>query len=171
VPAETFSFRDEFAGQRSFDLAREIGDFVVAKPDGSPSYQLAVVVDDIAAGITDVIRGDDLIDSVPRQVVLYRALGAADRIPRYTHLPLVVGADGRRLAKRHGDTRISLYRQLGVPAGRVRALLARWLAVESDDMISAEEFLARFDRASIPREPIMLEDADEQFLRQAAVKG
>ena len=68
-------------------------------------------------GVTDVVRGDDLLDSTPRQMLLYRALGMADRIPRYTHLPLVVGPDGRRLAKRHGDTRLSYYPTARRPAG------------------------------------------------------
>ena len=78
--------------------ARDLGDFVIAKPDGTPAYQLAVVVDDAAMGITHVVRGDDLIDSTPRQILLYRALGLEEEIPQYMHLPLVVGDDGRRLA-------------------------------------------------------------------------
>lgn len=164
VPDEIFSFDDSFAGHRSFELAKQIGDFVIAKPDGSPAYQLAVVVDDAKAGVTDVIRGDDLIDSVPRQVLLYRALGLADRIPRYTHLPLVVGPDGRRLAKRHGDTRLASYRSAGVSAGKMRALLARWLGVDCDDRIDPMQIVARFDLRRVPREPIVFGAEDHQWL-------
>ena len=95
VPDEVITFDDAFAGGQWFDVARSLGDFVVSKSDGTPAYQLAVVVDDAAAGVTDVVRGDDLLDSTPRQMLLYRALGLAERIPTYYHLPLVVGPDGR----------------------------------------------------------------------------
>ena len=120
----TVDFADIFCGPRHFDVEHQLGDFVIAKGDATPAYQLAVVVDDADMNVTDVVRGDDLIDSTPRQILLYRALGLVNRIPSYTHLPLVVGADGRRLAKRHGDTRVSTYRQAGVPAGKFLALLA-----------------------------------------------
>ena len=81
--------------------ARELGDFVIAKADGTPAYQLAVVVDDAAVGVTHIVRGDDLLDSTPRQILLYRcARIGRDRSRHYLHLPLIVGADGRRLAKR-----------------------------------------------------------------------
>src|SRR4051812_4936119 len=126
VPDELVTFDDRFAGSVSFDVAAQLGDFVIAKSDGTAAYQLAVVIDDASAGVTEVVRGDDLLDSTPRQILLYRALGLADRVPAYTHLPLVVGPDGRRLAKRHGDTRLSHYRAAGVNAGRVLSLLARW---------------------------------------------
>src|SRR3954467_9598711 len=139
VPPGVVGFRDEFSGGHSIDVARRLGDFVIAKGGGgaaagsaalTPAYQLAVVVDDAAAGVTDVVRGDDLLDSTPRQILLYRALGLAERIPSYTHLPLVVGTDGRRLAQRNGDTRLSSYREAGVAAERVVALMARWLGVQ-----------------------------------------
>ena len=74
-----------------------VDDFVVARNDGAPAYNLAVVVDDAEQGIGEVVRGDDLLDSTPRQILLYRALGLEDRIPTYCHLPLVIGPDGRRL--------------------------------------------------------------------------
>src|SRR3954451_17510777 len=117
--AGVIEFVDAFAGAQRFDVARDLGDFVIAKADGTPAYQLAVVVDDADAGITQVVRGDDLLDSTPRQVLLYRALGLAEEIPQYLHLPLVIGEDGRRLAKRHGDTRLSTYRQRGVTRERL----------------------------------------------------
>ena len=118
-PAGVVEWDDRFRGPSRIDVVRQLGDFVIAKSDGTAAYQLAVVVDDAAAGVTEVVRGDDLVDSTPRQVLLYRALGLADRVPNYYHLPLVVGADGRRLAKRHGDTRLGFYRERGVAPGRV----------------------------------------------------
>jgi glutamyl-tRNA synthetase len=135
----------------------------------APAYQLAVVVDDAEMGVTDVVRGDDLIDSTPRQVLVYRALGLAERIPRYDHLPLVVGADGRRLAKRHGDTRLSHYRERGVSPGRVLSLLGRWCGVRLPPDGGAagvlQSMLGSFRMETMPREPITMTPADDAWLR------
>ena len=107
APDRVIEFDDRFLGVRRINVSREeLGDFVIAKADGTAAYQIAVVVDDLESGVDEVIRGDDLVDSTPRQILLYEALGARSRIPRYTHLPLVVGPDGLRLAKRHGDSRL-----------------------------------------------------------------
>lgn len=130
VGNEIVDFTDQVRGSQRFEMSR-LGDFVIQKADLTPAYQLAVVVDDAEMGVTEVVRGNDLIDSTPRQIMLYRALGLAERIPNYWHLPLVVGPDGRRLAKRHGDTRISHYREMGVHASRVLELLNRWLRIDS----------------------------------------
>jgi glutamyl-tRNA synthetase len=171
VPPGKVSFIDEFLGRRSIDVAATLGDFVIAKSvevseTGEtrwlPAYQLAVVVDDAEMGVTDVVRGDDLLDSAPRQMLLYRALGLAERVPKYYHLPLVVGADGRRLAKRHGDTRVSYYRERGVPPGRVLALLGRWCGLEIESRPGA--MLERFSVESLPRGAITFTGADDAFL-------
>src|SRR5882672_11489327 len=130
APEGAVEFVDGFRGPCRFEPPKELGDFVILKADGTAAYQLAVVVDDAEMGVTDIVRGDDLLDSTPRQMLLYRALGMAERVPRYVHVPLVVGTDGRRLAKRHGDTRLGSYRKQGVTAERVLALLARWCGLE-----------------------------------------
>ena len=168
VPPGPVTWDDWVAGtQRYPDVAAQLGDFVIAKADATAAYQLAVVVDDAAAGVTHVVRGDDLLDSTPRQILLYRALGMAAAIPQYAHLPLVVGTDGRRLAKRHGDSRLSFYRGRGVAAGRVRQLLARWcgVAVSADAPIA--ELLERFDLDRLPPNPITFTPADEAALLSA----
>jgi len=116
------TYEDGVRGAVTLDPYRDGGDFVIAKKDGHAAYQLAVVVDDAWQGISDVIRGDDLVPSTARQLLLYRALGITP--PRFAHLPLVRGADGRRLAKRHGDTRIRHYRGRGVAPERLVGLLA-----------------------------------------------
>src|SRR5262245_14720650 len=115
-------FVDDFQGLTRIDLRKIGGDFVVWKAAGTPAYQLAVVVDDAAQGVTEVVRGEDLLPSTPRQLLLYEALGLTP--PRFLHVPLVVGPDGRRLAKRHGDTRLSALRAAGVPAEALVGLLA-----------------------------------------------
>ncbi len=98
---------------RTCNVATDLGDFVIAKADGSPAYQLAVVVDDHAMGVTEVLRGDDLLPSAFRQLELYDFFGWTP--PRFAHVPLVVGPDGRRLAKRHGDTRLATLREAASP--------------------------------------------------------
>src|SRR5207244_12351046 len=82
VDDEHVECTDAFCGRQRFEMAK-LGDFVIEKADRTPAYQLAVVVDDADMGVTDVVRGDDLLDSTPRQILLYRALGLADRIPSY----------------------------------------------------------------------------------------
>lgn len=117
-------FDDLLSGHHGIDVAATVGDFVVAKLPEQPAYQLAVVADDVEQGVTEVVRGDDLIPSTARQRLVYRALGAPP--PVYGHAPLVVGPDGKRLAKRHGESRIAALRRSGVPAGRVVEALADW---------------------------------------------
>ena len=164
VPGGEVSFHDQFRGPVSCDPARELGDFVVMKADGTAAYQLAVVIDDAGSGVTDVVRGDDLVDSTPRQILLYRALGLEQKIPRYWHLPLVVGEDGRRLAKRHGDTRISYYRGRGVSPERVVGLLAGWSGETGFGEISALDWISKFDLATMPREPVVFTAREERAL-------
>ena len=148
------AFEDLYRG-RTVVPAFQSGDFVVWKSAGTPAYQLAVVVDDAAAGVTEVVRGEDLVASTPRQLQLYEAL--ALRPPRFGHVPLVVGPDGRRLAKRHGDTRLSALRRQKVPAQLALGLLAwscGWLP--QIEPITAHELLPHFRMAAIPAIPFVL---------------
>jgi len=152
---ESPAFTDLFAGEQRIDLTQLGGDFVVWKSAGTPAYQLAVVVDDADMGITEVVRGDDLIPSTPRQLLLYRALGLSP--PAFAHVPLVVGEDGRRLAKRHGDTRLSTLRDVGVKPEALVGLLAwscGWL--DRAEAITARELLPLFRLAAIPPQPFVL---------------
>jgi glutamyl-tRNA synthetase len=114
VPSGAVTWQDLVRGEISIDPSRRGGDFLVARSGGVFSYQLAVVVDDAAMGVTQVIRGDDLVESTPRQLLLYRALGLEP--PRFGHVPLVVGPDGSRLAKREDSCRIETLRERGVDA-------------------------------------------------------
>jgi glutamyl-tRNA synthetase len=141
-------FNDVVAGPQSCKVADELGDFVVWKGDGTPAYQLAVVVDDHAMGMTEVVRGDDLLPSAFRQLELYEFFGW--EAPVFGHVPLVVGPDGRRLAKRHGDTRLSTLREAGVPPERVVGLLA-WSCglIERQEAIAARELVASFSLSKV----------------------
>jgi glutamyl-tRNA synthetase len=116
------AFDDAVHGPCAFDVAGATGDFVVMRADGIAAYQLAVAVDDAAMEITEVVRGDDLLPSTARQLLLYRALGLT--APRFAHVPLVVGEDGERLAKRHGARSLGELREAGVAPEVVVGLLA-----------------------------------------------
>ena len=154
-PGETVSFEDVFAGAFSQDVAATLGDFPLARDEDGAGYTLACTVDDIAMGVTEVVRGDDLLAATPAQILVARALG--DRPPRYCHVPLVVGRDGRRLAKRHGDTRISSFRARGQTPEEIIGFLASscgW--AEDGERISLKELLPRFDFATIPHVPFMV---------------
>ena len=100
VPDENIAYSDSILGLQSQNLEKEVGDFVLHRVDGLFAYQLAVVVDDIDAGITQVVRGADLLSSTPRQIYLYRCLNAVS--PEYFHLPLAFGNNGKKLSKRNG---------------------------------------------------------------------
>jgi glutamyl-tRNA synthetase len=161
--AGPWRYDDLFRGSTEVDPATLGGDFVVWKSAGTPAYQLAVVVDDAANGVTQVIRGDDLVPSTPRQLQLFAALGWTP--PAFAHVPLVVGPDGRRLAKRHGDTRLSALREAGVQAEQLIGLLA-WSCGwrESATPTTPAELLADFRLESIPHSPFVLERRHLQML-------
>jgi glutamyl-tRNA synthetase len=148
------AFADGYRGPVGLD-AKALGDFVVWKSAGTPAYQLAVVVDDADMGITEVVRGDDLIPSTPRQIALFQALGLTP--PRFIHVPLVVGPDGRRLAKRHGDTRLAALRSAGVRPEALIGLLA-WSCgwVRRPEPMTLRELVPLYRLDTIPSEPFVL---------------
>jgi glutamyl-tRNA synthetase len=132
--------------------AGTVDDVVVRRGDGVPAYNLAVVVDDAAQGITEVVRGDDLLSSTPRQVHLQRLLGLPT--PRYVHVPLVLGADGQRLAKRHGAVTLAELATAGHAAGEVLGWMATSLGLAAPgEAITAAELVERFAVERLPRQP------------------
>lgn len=149
------AFVDRLAGPVRCDVRCELGDFVIAKRDRTPSYQLAVVVDDHAQGITEVVRGDDLLPSAFRQRAIARALGWNS--PEFAHAGLVVGPDGRRLAKRHGDTRLSQLREKGYGPEALLGLLAWSAGLRSTAAPTvARDLLEDFSLDRIQRGPFVL---------------
>lgn len=117
---ETISFHDGGAGEQSFVAGRDFGDFVVWRHDDVPAYQLAVVADDAAMGITEVVRGRDLLLSTARQILLYRALGL--EAPQFYHCRLMVDGQGVRLAKRHDSLSLRTLRERGLSPVQIRSL-------------------------------------------------
>jgi glutamyl-tRNA synthetase len=165
------AFEDVIAGPQMLDVQRDAGDFPVTRffelsavrTGLPPAYQLACVVDDHAMGIDLVIRGDDLLSSTPRQLLLYEALEYS--VPRFAHVPLVIGPDGKRLAKRHGESRIAQFRAAGLPPERVVGWAA-WRSGQIDQPreISARDLLAHFDLSELPRSRVILTPQDLAFL-------
>lgn len=149
------AFEDRLLG--TFEDA--VDDFVVRRNDGAPAYQLAVVVDDAAQGIGEVVRGADLVDSTPRQVLLSGLLGLP--VPSYAHVPLVLGPDGERLAKRHGAVTLADRRAAGERPDVVRAWMARSLGLAApEEKPTLAELLERFDPSRLPREPTVWSPGD-----------
>jgi glutamyl-tRNA synthetase len=141
------AFEDRLLGRQE----GEMDDFVVRRNDGAPAYQLAVVVDDADQGVEEVVRGADLTDSTPRQILLALLLGLP--VPRYAHVPLVLGPDGTRLAKRHGAVTLEDRAAQGDGPEELLAWMARSLELaEPGEKPTVEDLLARFDPDRLPRE-------------------
>jgi glutamyl-tRNA synthetase len=130
----------------------QVDDFVIRRGDGTPAYNLAVVVDDAAQRVEEVVRGADLIDSTPRQLLLARLLGLPE--PAYAHVPLVLGPDGARLAKRHGAVTLADREALGETPQDVVVWMAHSAGlVDAGERPTAQDLVARFDPSRLPREP------------------
>ena len=150
VPDEVITVEDGLQGRYVQALARDCGDFILRRSDGVYAYQLAVVCDDAAMQVSQVVRGRDLLDSTPRQMYLYRLLGW--KIPEFYHVPLLLAPDGRRLSKREKDLDMGALRQRFTPEELV-GLLAFWAGqLERPEPVAAAELVREFDWARVPRE-------------------
>ena len=139
------------------EVSGSVDDFVLLRNDGVPAYNFAVVVDDLAQGVDQVVRGDDLLSSSPRQAWLAVHLGGVP--PNYAHVPLAVSAEGRRLAKRDGAVTLADLRRQGLSPGEVLTLLAASLDLaELGEPVSLPTLLDRFDPARLPRSPWVVVD-------------
>ena len=143
VPAGPTRFDDLVHGPIEFDHAH-IEDFVIVRSDGLPTYQLSVVCDDVDMRITEVVRGDDHISNTPKQILLYRAIGAA--LPRFAHVPLILGPDKKRLSKRHGATSVTEYERRGyLPEAMFNFLaLLGWSPGDDREIFTRDELVAAF---------------------------
>ena len=143
VPDGVTAFTDLVHGEIRFDN-RNIEDFVVLRSDGQPTYHLSVVADDIDMAITHVVRGDDHISNTPKHVLLFKALGRA--VPRFAHVPLILGTDKKRLSKRHGATSVTEYKRMGyLPEAMVNFLaLLGWSPGDDRELLSRDELIEAF---------------------------
>ena len=154
VPDEEYTFTDLLQGEYRENLERECGDFILRRSDGVYAYQLAVVVDDALMGVTQVVRGQDLLDSTPRQNYIQKLLGYPH--PEYGHVPLLLSADGRRLAKRDRDQELGqLQQRFSAPelVGRLAHLAG---LLERPEAITPRELIPLFSWEKLPKEDISI---------------
>lgn len=154
VPDREVAFTDLHYGPYTENLAEECGDFVVRRADGVFAYQLAVAIDDALMGVTEVVRGNDLLSSSPRQIWLHELFGFPP--PQYGHIPLLTAFDGRRLSKRDGDLDLSRLRTLYSPEEIIGMLGKAAGLLDEYRPISAENLISYFDWKKIPLEDIRL---------------
>ena len=150
VPDETVAFFDGRMGEYSENLLRDCGDFIIRRSDGVYAYQLAVVVDDAGMGVSQVVRGSDLLSSTPRQLYLYRLLGKT--APEFCHVPLLTAPDGRRLSKRDGDLDLSALRQQYTPERLIGLLACAAGLLPKPVPVRAGELAPRFDWKQVTKQ-------------------
>jgi glutamyl-tRNA synthetase len=168
VPSEILEYEDEVVGSVAQSLDRDVGDFVLKRGDGAFAYQLAVVVDDLAMGITDVVRGADLVASTPRQIWLARTLGGL--APRYAHVPLVVAGAGMRLEKRTLGATIRELRETGVRSEEIVGELAHGLGLTTGQEPTTPTAIAaslRGRHLAYPRESWAVPERWQALIRRA----
>jgi glutamyl-tRNA synthetase len=173
VPRPAVSrFDDVVRGPIEFDNAN-VDDFVMLRSDGSPTYHLASTVDDVDYEITHVIRGEDILPSTPKHLLISTAMGAP--APHYAHLSLLNGPDGKKLSKRHGDTALRAYREAGFLPAAMRNFLAilGWSPGEDEEIVPLETMVARFELGAVSRNPAVfdvtkLEWMNGQYVRAMA---
>jgi glutamyl-tRNA synthetase len=152
APEGEVRFTDSFAGEMRFEPAREVGDFPLTSRDGQLAYQLAVVADDARQGVSEVVRGADLLASTSQQILLQRALGLPH--PLWFHVPLVVDATGRRLAKRADDLSLERLREEDVDPRAIVQWVARASGVDVRERVTAAELVDAFVMGRVPRAPV-----------------
>jgi glutamyl-tRNA synthetase len=145
---------DGMLGVHAFDVAHDVGDFPVLRRAGFPAYQLAVVVDDARQGVTEIVRGADLLDSTARQALLQEALDLPK--PRTWHVPLVTDESGRRLAKRSDDVSLARLRASGLDARKLVSWIARRSGIDAREPATAHDLAPHFDMTRVPRDPLAI---------------
>jgi glutamyl-tRNA synthetase len=164
---------DLVKGPISFENT-ELDDLIIARPDGTPTYNFCVVVDDWDMGITHVIRGDDHVNNTPRQINILRALGA--ELPQYGHVPMILGPDGEKLSKRHGAVSVIEYDRLGyLPEAMVNYLARLGWSHGNDELFTREQFVEWFDPRHLSRsaaqwDPKKLNWVNAHAMRQLAIE-
>ncbi|MGE0443125.1 MAG: glutamate--tRNA ligase, partial [Gemmatimonadales bacterium] len=156
MPDDEIAWEDAVHGRIAFH-GRDLDDLVILRSDRTPIYNLAVVSDDIAMRISHVIRGDDHISNTPKQIALYRALGAA--VPIFGHVPMILGPDGKKLSKRHGATAVGDYQNQGILPAAMRNFLALlgWNPGDDREVMSGNELIAAFSLEAIQKKPAVFD--------------
>jgi len=168
-PGETV-FADVIRGEMRFDHAN-VDDFVLLRSDGTPTYHLASTVDDVDYQITHVIRGEDLLPSTPKHILITRAMGAAEAT--YAHLSLLTGPDGAKLSKRHGATSLRAYRDAGILPEAMRNYLAilGWSPGPDEELVSVEAMVERFDLGAVSRNPAVFDITKLEWMNGVYIRS
>lgn len=147
----------------------ELDDLIIARPDGTPTYNFCVVVDDLDMGITQVIRGDDHVNNTPRQINILKALGA--NIPQYAHVPMILGSDGERLSKRHGAVSVMQYAEDGfLPEALINYLARLGWSHGDEEVFSVEQFIEWFDLEHISKSAAQFNPEKLRWMNQHYIK-
>lgn len=147
----------------------ELDDLIIARPDGTPTYNFCVVVDDLDMGITQVIRGDDHVNNTPRQINILKALGAV--LPQYAHVPMILGSDGERLSKRHGAVSVMQYAEDGfLPEALINYLTRLGWSHGDEEVFSVEQFVEWFDLEHISKSAAQFNPEKLRWLNQHYIK-
>ena len=154
APEETICFTDGLQGLQSLALQEEWGDFIVRRADGVAAYQLAVVVDDAACGVTEVVRGRDLLSSTPVQLWLYRVLGLTP--PSFVHVPMLLSTDGRRLSKRDRDLDLGVLREKYAASELIGLLACAAGLTDRPEPCTPRELLSVYSPEKIPKADITI---------------
>ena len=154
VPDRSISFYDGVCGPYAENLASDCGDFIVRRSDGVYAYQLAVVCDDAFGGVTEVVRGSDLLSSTPRQIWLYETLGLS--VPKFFHVPLLTAPDGKRLSKREKSLDLEHLRQNSTPEEILGKLAFAAGLIQREEPVQAGELISEFSWSKIENHPIMM---------------
>ncbi|WP_456431621.1 glutamate--tRNA ligase, partial [Thermosulfuriphilus sp.] len=148
-PTGSTVVEDLIRGPVAFDH-QELDDFIILRSDGIPTYHFAVVIDDMTMGITHVIRGDDHLNNTPKHILLFEALGAS--VPRFAHVPMILGPDRTRLSKRHGAMSVLAYREAGyLPQALINYLVRLGWSYGDQEIFSLEELIEKFSLENIGR--------------------
>ncbi len=163
MPDEEIAWDDAVHSRISWQ-GRDLDDFIILRSDGSAIYNLAVVSDDIAMAITHVIRGDDHVSNTPRQIALYRALGAT--VPTFAHVPMILGTDGKKLSKRHGATAVGDYQDRGILPLAMRNFLALlgWSPGNDEEILPEAELIRRFSLGAIQSKPAVFDTTKLEWM-------
>jgi nondiscriminating glutamyl-tRNA synthetase len=169
VPMRTVTFQDRVRGTVSIHTSA-FGDWILTRPDGSPTYNFAVVVDDSAMRITHVVRGEDHLSNTPKQIVLYEALGLTP--PAFAHLSMILGPDGGKLSKRHGDVSVDAFRLRGMlPEALANGLaLLGWSDEGGQEIFTLEELAARFDLGRVNKAAAVFDVAKLRHINREHLK-
>lgn len=166
----TIEFDDGIKGSMKFNANDILDDFIIARSDGTPTYNFTVVIDDALMGITDVIRGDDHLSNTPKQIVLYNALGF--KIPKFYHVAMINGSDGRKLSKRHGATDVMEYKRMGyLPEALLNFLVRLGWSHGDDEIFSLDDMKKYFDPNHISKSSSTFNQSKLEWLNAYYIKN